>query len=141
MTFTGIRLPERSLEQEGSVSLLRAAALGQGVFYAVTGFWPVVHIRSFEAVSGPKHDDWLVKTVGLLLTVIGCVLSMAGMRRRMGIEIPLLGVGSALSLAAIDLVYVSRRRIPPIYLADAAGEGALASLWAIAWFWKPSSKP
>ena len=31
----------------------------QGAFYAVSGLWSIVHLRSFEAVTGPKRDDWL----------------------------------------------------------------------------------
>lgn len=31
--------------------------------------WPLLHMRSFEAVLGPKTDRWLVRTVaGLMLT-------------------------------------------------------------------------
>jgi hypothetical protein len=31
-------------------------------------------------VTGPKVDDWLVNTVGLLLVVVGCVLLSAVVR-------------------------------------------------------------
>lgn len=44
----------------------------------------------------------------------------------------IVGAGCAATLAAIDLVYVSRRRIPPIYLSDAAVELALVAAWAVA---------
>ena len=43
----------------------------QAVFYIVTGVWPIVSMRSFEAITGPKVDRWLVKTVGALVAVIG----------------------------------------------------------------------
>ena len=42
----------------------------------------------------------------------------------------MLAIGSAAALAGIDLVYVSRRRIAPIYLLDALGEFALIAGWA-----------
>ncbi len=32
-----------------------------------TGLWPLVHRRSFEAVTGRKTYWWLVNTVGSLL--------------------------------------------------------------------------
>jgi hypothetical protein len=48
-------------------SVLRA----QGGYYLVTGLWPLVHLASFEAITGPKVDDWLVRMVGLLAAVIG----------------------------------------------------------------------
>jgi hypothetical protein len=41
----------------------------------------------------------------------------------------LLAVGSALGLTAIDVVYVARDVIPPIYLADAAVEVVLVAGW------------
>lgn len=28
----------------------------QGTFYLATGIWPLVHIESFVAVTGPKTD-------------------------------------------------------------------------------------
>ncbi len=63
-------------------SPLTALALLQGVFYVLTGIWPLLSIRTFERVTGPKVDRWLVKTVGVLVTVIGGVLLLAGSRRR-----------------------------------------------------------
>ncbi len=106
-------------------------ALGQGLYYAVTGVWPLVNMESFEKVTGPKVDGWLVKTVGVLVAVIGGVLGVAGWRRTFPLEIPLLAGGSAAGLAAIDLVYALRRRISPIYLADAAAELSLVAAWAL----------
>jgi hypothetical protein len=93
----------------------------------------VVDIRTFQMVTGPKYDLWLVKTAGLLIGVIGSVLTLAGLSRRTPPEVALLGAGSAVSLAGIDLVYVRRRRIPPIYLLDALGELTLVGAWIAAW--------
>jgi hypothetical protein len=104
-------------------------ALVQGVFYAGTGLWALVDLDSFMAVTGPKTDRWLVKTVGILVTVIGGVLLLAWRRGVVPPEVVLLGVGSALSLATIDVVYVSNGTISPIYLLDAAAEVALALAW------------
>ncbi|HEX6509058.1 MAG TPA: hypothetical protein VF221_15625 [Chloroflexota bacterium] len=111
---------------------LRSLALTHGTYYTVTGIWPVIDIRSFQALTGRKRDIWLVKTAGLLIACIGLVLSMAGIRRTTEPAIPVLGVTSALSLAGIDIVYVGRRVIPPIYLADAAAEIALVMGWLAA---------
>ncbi len=109
-----------------SASLL---ALVQGVFYAATGLWALVDLDSFMAVTGPKTDRWLVKTVGILVTVIGAVLLVARRRGGVPFEVALLAIGSALSLATIDVVYVSNRTIPPVYLLDAAAEVGLALAW------------
>jgi hypothetical protein len=43
-------------------------ARAHGAFNVVSGLWPLLHLPSFELVSGPKVDRWLVRTVaGLLL--------------------------------------------------------------------------
>jgi hypothetical protein len=111
----------------------RVVAVGQGVLYVVTGVWPLVSLRSFERVTGPKVDGWLVKTVGVVVACVGAVLLAAARRDRVTPEITLLGVSTAASLTAIDVVYVSRRRISPIYLADALAELMLIAGWVLAW--------
>jgi hypothetical protein len=107
-------------------------ALAQGVFYLVTGVWPLLSIRSFELVTGPKTDRWLVKTAGVLITVIGAALALAGRRKSVTPELRLLALGSALGLTGIDVVYVARGRISKVYLLDAAAELGLVALWALA---------
>lgn len=104
-------------------------AFAQGVFYFLTGIWPVLHLASFEAVTGPKTDDWLVQTVGALLATFGAVLALAGFRRRVTPEWRILAAGFALVLALVDIVFVARGIIRPIYLADAAVELPLALAW------------
>lgn len=59
----------------------------QGWVYVVTGLWPVVHLASFEVVTGEKYDDFLVHTVGLLLFVVGAVLLRALRIDRLSAEI------------------------------------------------------
>lgn len=105
--------------------------LAQGAYYGLTGIWPLVSLRTFEMITGPKADGWLVKTVGVLVGVIGGVLGLAGRQRQPPPEVALLAVGSALGLAAIDITYVARRRISPIYLADAVAELGLVALWLL----------
>lgn len=110
----------------------RALAIGQGVFYVVTGIWPIVSLRTFELVTGPKADGWLVKTAGVLITAIGAGLTTAGLRGRVTPEMKLVAVGAAAGLTAIDVVYVARRRIARVYLLDAVAEVGLIGAWAAA---------
>ena len=109
--------------------VVRLARL-QAIFYIVTGVWPFVSMRSFEAVTGPKVDRWLVKTVGALVAVIGSGLAIASRRRQLAPELVLVAAGSAAALATIDTVYVAKRRISPVYLLDAIAEVALLAGWA-----------
>jgi hypothetical protein len=105
-------------------------AASQGAYYLATGVWPLVSLRSFEAVTGPKLEGWLVETVGALVSCVGSTLLLAARRKRVTPELALLGAGSALALAAIETIYVARRRIAPIYLLDAVLEVGLAAGWA-----------
>jgi hypothetical protein len=106
-----------------------AVSLAQAGYYIVTGVWPIVHIPSFMKVSGPKVDTWLVKTAGVLITAIGATLAVAGLRGQATPEVSVLGVGSAAGLAGIDVVYVAKKRISPVYLLDALAELGLIGLW------------
>lgn len=106
--------------------------LAQAIYYLVSGVWPLVEIRSFQALTGPKVDLWLVKTVGVLVAVVGAALGAAGARGRITPEMAMVAMGTGAGLAAIDTVYVTRRRISPVYLLDAAGELLLLAGWFFA---------
>jgi hypothetical protein len=56
----------------------RRLATIQGAYYLLTGLWPLAHLRSFQAVTGPKLEPWLVKTVGVLAAAIGFTLVRSG---------------------------------------------------------------
>lgn len=108
----------------------RATALGQGAFWLATGLWPIAHYRSFEAVTGPKEDDWLVKTIGGLIAVVGGALLVAGWRREVTSATALLGAASAAALAGSDVYHVAKKRISKVYLLDAAAEAPFLAGWA-----------
>ncbi|MCF6157066.1 MAG: hypothetical protein E3K32_00525 [wastewater metagenome] len=106
-------------------------ALIQGIYYIITGIWPLMSMRTFQMVTGPKTNHWLVNTVGVLIIVIGGVLIITGIRRTVypDIEIILLALGSAIGLAAIDIVYVVKKQISPIYLLDMCIEVVFIINW------------
>lgn len=104
-------------------------AIAQGVYYFLGGVWPVVSIGTFISFTGAKTDIWLVKTVGLLLIVIGVVQIVAGIRWRVSLEIFLLSIGVAFALATIEIIYVVKWTISPVYLLDFLVELMLGALW------------
>jgi hypothetical protein len=105
-----------------------------GVYYIVTGLWPVVNIYSFELITGAKTDDWLVKMVGLLAASIGLALLFAARGARPSLEGYVLAIASALSFAAIDVIYVLNGTLLEVYLLDALLEaGVVLLLLAGAW--------
>src|SRR5712671_3487850 len=128
-TVSQLHVPTASTAK--GVSLATALLWLQGPYYLLTGVWPLVSIRTFQLVTGPKTDHlptgreadhWLVMTVGLLVTAIAITLLVAAWRCQMAPEIAVVAIGSALALTAIDVIYVARRVIAPIYLVDAAVE-------------------
>jgi len=111
----------------------------QGLYYFVTGIWPLVSIETFQMVTGPKTDHlvtgreadhWLVMTVGVLITATAVALLVAAWRRRNPAEAAVLAVASAAGLTGIDVIYVARQAIAPIYLVDAVAEVVLIGAWA-----------
>jgi hypothetical protein len=104
----------------GRMSESSAVTRLQGVYYVATGLWSLVHYRSFEAISGRKHDRWLVRTVGLLAVAVGIGL-VRHPGSRPGGE---LADTSAASFAIADLLAVSSGQ-GRVYLADAAIEWLL----------------
>jgi hypothetical protein len=99
----------------------------QACVYVVTGAWPLVHMASFEAATGPKYDDFLVHTVGLLLVVVGAAV-LSGLRRAaLTVELLWVSAGTAVALFAIDVGYWANGRLSAVYLIDAAAEATFAS--------------
>jgi hypothetical protein len=110
----------------------RAVAAAQAAYYLPTAIAPFLSRRAFESVTGPKTEWWLVLTVGTLVGAEGVVFGGAAARRAVTPEIKLLGAGSAAGLAAIDVIYVARKRIAPTYLLDAAIQLVLIAGWVTA---------
>jgi hypothetical protein len=112
-------------------SFVHLAPAIQGPIYIASGLWPILHLRSFEKVTGPKFDGWLVKTVGGLLAVTGASLIAGGVRQRPARAVRVLGIGTAAVLGLIDVVFASRGRISRVYLADAALQAGIVAAWLV----------
>ena len=106
------------------------ASILRGVYapYLVaTGVWSLAHRRSFEHVTGPKEDYWLVQTVGALAIAIGASLGVATRRRAPKPETIVLGSASciAFGLASVRASQTESR----VYLGDALLESAFLASW------------
>lgn len=109
----------------------RIIAAVHGAYYLLTGLWPLAHLDSFQAVTGPKTDLWLVQTVGGLVCVPAVLLLWAALGGRLDRGTLVSGLGCALVLLAVDVIFVSRGRIAPVYLLDAAAEAILILAWLV----------
>ncbi|WP_284978146.1 hypothetical protein [Arthrobacter sp. fls2-241-R2A-200] len=101
----------------------------QGSFNVVNGLWPLVHMRSFEAIFGPKKDKWLVRTVAGLMVTNGAAQARSGSSEHGQAQARMIGIGTAATLAAVDLIYAPPRRISRMYLVDAVTELGWIYLW------------
>jgi hypothetical protein len=109
---------------------MRVLSAIQGAFYASGGIWPLVSLRSFERVTGPKIDGWLVKTTGSLIAVIGLALLASSRESRQNQRLTkLIGLGSATALGSSSGWYAARGRISRVYFLDAAIELLFAATW------------
>src|SRR5690242_17705037 len=97
-----------------------------GLYYLAAGLWPLAHMESFLAVTGPKTDLWLVRTVAILICVIGLSLIVWSRRAILLGDTVVLAIGSAVALGSIDVYYVHYGVIPRVYLYEAPVEAVLA---------------
>lgn len=116
-------------------SIASGLAIAQGLFYLVTGIWPIVSIKTFLTVTGPKTDLWLVKTVGAVIAAIGAALLWGGLAGNVSEPLVLLGALSAAALATVDVNYVSKGVISRVYLLDASVEAVIVLSWLAATSW------
>ena len=105
--------------------------LTQGAAYIAMGLWPTLHLRSFAKVTGPKPEGWLVKAVSLLLIAMGTTL-VRGARNKESKTVPTLGIGAGAALGSVAFYYSAKRRISPVYFADAALHLGFVGLWGAA---------
>lgn len=96
-------------------------------YLVATGVWSLVHRPSFERVTGPKEDYWLVQTVGALAIAIGVSLDIAVRRRPEEPETIVLGATGcvAFGLASVRAAQTESR----VYLGDALLETAFLAAW------------
>jgi hypothetical protein len=97
--------------------------LVQAAYLIATGIWPIVHYRSFEAVTGPKTDAWMVQTVGAAAVVLGIAAATSDRQRSL-----VLSVGSTLAFGVTEVAPALRGRIRKVYLLDAGFQSALTLL-------------
>jgi hypothetical protein len=73
----------------------------------------------------------LVKTIAVLVIAIGAGLLLGGIQERVDPGLIVVALGSAGGLLAVEVVYVIKRVISPIYGLDAVLELGLLVSWAV----------
>lgn len=103
----------------------------QGIYYFLTGIWPLVHLHSFLLITGWKTDLWLVKTFSIIIMCLGAGYCIAGFQKERNFPVLFLSITTAASLAYVDIYYSLSGIISDIYLADAIIEVLFLSLLVI----------
>lgn len=101
---------------------------GQIFYYLLTAVWPFVHLESFFAVTGPKTDIWLVKTVSLLLLPYALLIMYVTKVRYSPLITVAIMLG-CIGLAGIDLYYYLKGVIRWVYLIDLILELIFIMYW------------
>ncbi|MGP4002235.1 hypothetical protein [Streptomyces sp. 8N706] len=109
-------------------------ARAQGVFNVASGAWPLLDLRGFERVFGPRRmkaeQDWLVRTVSGLLVSTGWSQLASCSAPACLVQARRAGLGTALTLLAVDVVYVPAGQARRSHLLDALVEAG----WLLAWW-------
>lgn len=104
----------------------------QITYWTFGAIWPLVSMRTFEMVTGNKRDEWLVRTVALLMLSTIATLAAMPPDARDDRAMRVLGATSTAALGAVALIGPLVRRISKVYYLDAVTDLALAALWLIA---------
>jgi uncharacterized membrane protein len=113
----------------------------QSIYFIVTGIWPLISMKTFLIVTGPKTDLWLVQTVGILILVIGLTLLYASIHRVRNSPIIFLAIASSLALAIVDITFYLNGTIGSVYLLDAGLEFLLILLWIVNIYKNKNQRP
>jgi hypothetical protein len=101
-------------------------------YYVATGLWAVISPSSFQKVTGPKTDIWLLKAFSLLIAVVGGIVGILSRRSESLGEARFLAISSAATFAGIDVYYSTKGTISKVYLLDAVVQLILGiKIWSI----------
>lgn len=101
------------------------------VYYLVTAVWGLADIDSFMAVTGPKADIWLVKTVSVLILPIVVSLVCGYFFNTHPVPVMLVAITAATGFAFIDFYYTANNTIRPVYTADGVVQSVLIIFWCV----------
>lgn len=103
----------------------------QATYILVTAVWPIIDIESFMAITGPKRDVWLVKTVGALLIPVACTMYYHLFIRSDHRPVIVLATLTSLAFVVIDFYYALNDVISNVYLLD----GLIELIFLIGWLY------
>lgn len=112
-----------------NTGLIRILIVVHGAYLLIGGLWPLVHMPSFEAVTGPKAEHWLVRSVAGMLVVIAVVLLVQLRKHRVEASAVVVAMGASLTLGVVGIITAAQGVIDPIYICDGTLHLLFVALW------------
>jgi hypothetical protein len=109
----------------------RLSLVFQSLYYLFTGLWPLLHMLSFSAESGPKADTWLLRAEGMLILCIIAAFVIDLYTRKYTTSIVFLAISSSIGFLYIDLWHSMYHNMGGIYLTDAVAHMILMTIWSV----------
>lgn len=111
----------------GRDRLRRWVLLTQGVYYVLTGLWPLIHFDSFADFVALNVIPFQAQAFGAVIVVVGASLIEASRREPPGSYPTLLGTAVAGAIAMVSLFWLPRMGVASGLWIDFAIEVAIAA--------------
>ncbi|WP_394673772.1 hypothetical protein [uncultured Chryseobacterium sp.] len=108
---------------------LRFIPFLQAVYYFVTGLWPLVHLKSFFEVTGPKTDVWLVQMVGALIFSYSILFFYMALTRQLLHIHAVVGSLSSFAIGCIEFYYYLQGTLRGVYYVGFIIETCFFMYW------------
>jgi hypothetical protein len=108
--------------------------IAQGLWYLLPGLWSLLARDHYRRVHRLTSDYWIDRAHALWLTLVGAVLTSAGLRQQVTFEIRLLGFGTAAGLSGVTGLVQRREGVARVYVLDLLGELAFAGMLLATWW-------
>ena len=105
----------------------RLAITAQGLYYILTGLWPLAHFSSFSRAVALPVNPYQAQVFGAILVVLGAHFIETGRRDAPGSSTTLLGIAIAGAIAVVDMVWLPRLGTVSALWIDLVVEVAIAA--------------
>lgn len=99
----------------------------QGLYYVVTGMWPVLATDHYMRATGQESHRGVAQALGGAVAALGVALAAEVLPKRVA---RWAGIGTAAALAAGAVYFAARGRGVPVNLGDAAVQVAFIAGWS-----------
>jgi len=104
----------------------RLTLMAQGLYYILTGLWPLAHFSSFSRAVALPVNPFQAQAFGAVLVVVGAHFVEVGRREPPGSSATLLGIAVAGAIAVVDMVWLPRLGSVSALWIDLIAEVAIA---------------